>query len=97
MFISNSVAYVFFCLFAYKLQTGTRAATLYLFSFCLFFGFSRPFSVRVLVSLSLAVKFISTILVYFPRLMTIYCQHEGRAFICGSVISVQNLLFSLVQ
>ena len=26
----------FFCLFVYKLQTGTRAATLYLFSFCLF-------------------------------------------------------------
>ena len=54
------------------------------------FRFSRPFSVRVLVSLSLAVKFISTILVYFPRLTTIYCQHEGRAFICGLVIWVQT-------
>ena len=32
---------IFFCLFVYKLQSGTRAATLYLFSFCLFSVFSQ--------------------------------------------------------
>ena len=57
----TSVAYVCF----YKFRTGTRAASLYLLSFLPVFVFSRTFIVRVLVSLFVAVKFISAILVYF--------------------------------